>query len=295
MNTWHLIIDVARCQDCNNCFLADKDEFVDNDFPPYSAAQPWHGQRWMDIKRRERGQYPIVQTAYLPMPCMHCDEAPCLTADGAVYKRDDGLVIIDPAKAAGRGEIVASCPYGAIYWNEEAQLPQKCTGCAHLIDDGWTETRCSQVCPTGAIELVLADDAEVAARVAAEGLERYRGRLGTEPRVYYANLHRWEKVFVAASVVFGDTDECAVGATASVELAGRAAGEAVCDTFGEFVIDKLEPGGEYTVTIGASGYVPVARTVTLDESRNLGTVVLEIDDAKRSATVATAGAAVEPA
>ena len=28
MNTWHMIIDVARCHDCNNCFLADKDEFV---------------------------------------------------------------------------------------------------------------------------------------------------------------------------------------------------------------------------------------------------------------------------
>ena len=134
MKSWHLIIDVARCHDCNDCFLADKDEFVDNEFPPYSAAQPWHGHRWMNIKRKERGQYPVVQTAYLPMPCMHCDEAPCLTADGAVYKRDDGLVIIDPVKAKGRKEIVTSCPYNAIYWNEDKQLAQKCTGCAHLLD-----------------------------------------------------------------------------------------------------------------------------------------------------------------
>jgi len=56
MKSWHLIIDVARCHDCNDCFLADKDEFVDNEFPPYSAAQPWHGHRWMNIKRKERGQ-----------------------------------------------------------------------------------------------------------------------------------------------------------------------------------------------------------------------------------------------
>jgi Fe-S-cluster-containing dehydrogenase component len=174
MKKWHMVIDVARCHDCNDCFLADKDEFVDNEFPPYSAAQPWHGQRWMHIKRKERGQYPIVQTAYLPMPCMHCDEAPCLTADGAVYRREDGLVIIDPVKAKGRKEIVSSCPYSAVYWNEEKQLAQKCTGCAHLLDDGWTETRCSQVCPTDAIKLHLVDDAEVEAMVAAEGLERYR-------------------------------------------------------------------------------------------------------------------------
>ena len=38
--TWGLIIDVARCHDCNNCFLACKDEFIDNDFPGYSQAQP---------------------------------------------------------------------------------------------------------------------------------------------------------------------------------------------------------------------------------------------------------------
>ena len=38
MKSWHLIIDVARCHDCNDCFLADKDEFVDNKFPPYSAG-----------------------------------------------------------------------------------------------------------------------------------------------------------------------------------------------------------------------------------------------------------------
>ena len=64
MKSWHLIVDVARCHDCNDCFLADKDEFVDNEFPPYSAAQPWHGHRWMNIKRKERGQYPMVQVAY---------------------------------------------------------------------------------------------------------------------------------------------------------------------------------------------------------------------------------------
>src|SRR5450756_433020 len=86
MKKWHLIIDVARCHDCNDCFLADRDEFVGNDFPPSAVSQPNHGHRWMNIKRKERGQYPIVQVAYLPMPCMHCDEAPCLTADGAVYK-----------------------------------------------------------------------------------------------------------------------------------------------------------------------------------------------------------------
>ena len=135
---WHLVIDLALCNDCNCCFLADKDEFTGNDWPPFSKAQPWEGQRWIDIERKERGQFPQIQVVHRPSPCMHCDNAPCMDAapDGAVYKRPDGLVIIDPEKAAGHPEIVDSCPYGAIFWNEEANVAQKCTGCAHLMDEG---------------------------------------------------------------------------------------------------------------------------------------------------------------
>ncbi len=275
MKKWNLVIDIARCHDCNDCFLADKDEFVDNDFPPYSAAQPWHGHRWMNIERGERGQYPVVQTRYLPKPCMHCDEAPCLTADGAVYKREDGLVIIDPVKAAGRREIVDSCPYGAIYWNDEKQLAQKCTGCAHLLDDGWTETRCSQVCPTGAIALVLAEDEEMAARAAKEELEVHMPELGSRPRVYYKNMHRWTKAFIAANVVFGDTDECAEGAAVVVELDGRTVGEAVADNYGDVLIDRLDPGKEYKLVASAPGYRPASCAVRLEESMTLAPVVLE--------------------
>jgi Fe-S-cluster-containing dehydrogenase component len=275
MKKWNLVIDLVLCHDCNDCFLADKDEFVGNDFPPYSAGQPWHGHRWMNIERGERGQYPIVQTSYLPKPCQHCDEAPCLTADGAVYKRDDGLVIIDPVKAKGRNDIVASCPYDVIYWNDEAQLPQKCTGCAHLIDQGWTDTRCSQVCPTDAIKLVLADDAEMAKMAASKGLEAFRADLGTRPRVYYKNLHRWTKAFVAANVVCKDTDENTEGASAVVELAGQKVGEAKTNNYGDFVVDKLEPGKDYTLTVSAAGYKPTTVAVTLDASKNLGSLFLE--------------------
>jgi Fe-S-cluster-containing dehydrogenase component len=274
---WNLVVDVALCHDCNDCFLADKDEFVENDFPPYSVAQPWSGHRWLNIERKERGQYPIVQVAYLPVPCMHCDEAPCIkgSPDGAVYKREDGLVIIDPAKAKGHPEIVDTCPYGAIYWNEEAQVAQKCTGCAHLIDEGWTETRCSQVCPTGALTLVLASDDEIARRRAAEGLEAYKPGLSTKPRVLYKNLYRWEKVFVSGSVVFKDTDECGCGAKVTVTGGGAVVGEAVVNNYGEFVVDRLEPGNEYGVVIEADGYMPYSGKARLDKSLNIGLIDLE--------------------
>jgi Fe-S-cluster-containing dehydrogenase component len=277
MKKWNLVIDVARCHDCNDCFLADKDEFVGNDFLPYSVAQPWTGQRWMNIERKERGQYPIVQVSYLPVPCMHCDDAPCLrdSPAGTIYRREDGLVIIDPVAAKGHPEIVGTCPYGAIYWNEEAGLAQKCTGCAHLLDDGWTETRCSQVCPTEAIKLVLADDAEMKELAAGQGLEAYQAGLGTKPRVYYKNLYRWTKVFVSGSVAFKDTDECAENAAVTVQAGGATVGQGLVNNYGEFVVDGLDPGREYTVKVEAPGYQACAATVRLDRSLNMGLMLLE--------------------
>ena len=42
MKKWNLIIDVEKCEDCNNCFLACKDEHMYNDWPGYALPQPRH-------------------------------------------------------------------------------------------------------------------------------------------------------------------------------------------------------------------------------------------------------------
>ena len=147
MKKWYFIIDAAKCMDCNNCFIACKDEHVDNDWPGYTGPQPRHQQRWINIERRERGQYPLVDVSYLPMPCQHCEDAPCVKAGkGAIYRRDDGIVLIDQDKARGNEGLVSSCPYGAMYWNAEQNIVQKCTMCAHLLDKGWKQPRCVQAC-----------------------------------------------------------------------------------------------------------------------------------------------------
>ena len=70
----------------------------------------------------------------------------------------DGIVIIDPVKAKGQKDLLKSCPYRVIFWNEQAQIPQKCTLCAHLLDRGWKEPRCVEACPTGALLFGDLDD-----------------------------------------------------------------------------------------------------------------------------------------
>ena len=116
MDKWNLIIDVENCINCNMCVLACQDEHVDNDFPNYAAPMPKHGARWIEINRKERGQAPMIDVAYIPMLCNHCDNAPCIKAakNGAVKKRDDGIVIIDPIKSKGQKHLVDSCPYDRI-------------------------------------------------------------------------------------------------------------------------------------------------------------------------------------
>ena len=75
-----MLIDVTRCNGCYNCFLACRDEFYGNDYPGYSAAQPFSGQQWVKVIEKDRGQYPKVKVAYTVVPCMQCENAPCVEA-----------------------------------------------------------------------------------------------------------------------------------------------------------------------------------------------------------------------
>ena len=276
MKKWNLIIDIAKCFDCNNCFISCKDEFDGNDFAPYSVAQPRHGQRWMNIMRKERGQYPLIDVAYRPTPCMHCDDAPCINkSNGAMYKHESGAVLVDTDKAKGHREIVDTCPYGAIYWNEEKDLPQMCTLCLHLLEDGWDKPRCVQACPTGALTVAHVEDSEMADMVKAEGLEVLKPELNTKPRVYYKNLYRYSKCFIAGSVALKDTDECAEGAKVILSNGDKVVGETVTNNYGDFKLDNLEEdSGQYSVEVEYSGYEKQTLNFDLKDSINIGNVFL---------------------
>lgn len=281
MKKWFMLIDVEKCENCNNCFLACKDEHVGNDWPGYAAPQPESGQRWIRIDSRERGQYPLIDMAYLPQPCMHCDNAPCIKAakDGAIYKRADGIVIIDPAKSRGQRKLLEACPYHAIWWNERLQMPQKCTFCAHLLDDGWSKPRCVQSCPTGALSVRHAEHDEIHKIIAGEKLEPYLPQYGTNPHVLYKNLYRYTRCFIGGSVAIkiAGKEECAKGVIAGLYNAkGEIVCETVTDTFGDFKLDNLLPdGGRYTVKFSCTDYPARTMQVELKTSINTGTTVLE--------------------
>jgi Fe-S-cluster-containing dehydrogenase component len=278
MNKWNMIIDVAECTNCNLCTLATMDEYVGNEFPGYSAPMPRHGHKWIDILQKERGQIPMIDIAYVPTMCNHCDNAPCVeNGGGAVTKRDDGIVLIDPVKAKGRKDLVETCPYGHISWNEELQIPQAWTFEAHLLDQGWKQTRGQQSCPTGAMRAICVSDDDMASLARDEALEVMKPEAGTKPRVYYKNLWRYSQCFIGGTVSTeaNGTVDCAEGATVRLLKDGVAVAEAITDTYGDFKFDRLdENSGDYIVEVSAAGRSKKTVAAKLGASINIGDIRL---------------------
>ena len=280
MKKWNLIFDVALCTGCQNCVLAVKDEYVGNDFPGYSAQMPRHGHKWVDIRQRERGRFPAVDIAYLFHACQHCDDAPCIRAaqNNAVTKRSDGIVIIDPDRARGQRQIVNACPYQAVHWNEALSLPQHWNFDAHLIDAGWPAPRPVQACPTGALRALKVDDQEMRRIAQTEGLAALDSAAAHRTRVHYRNLARYNRVFVAGTVVGNDAEHEACVGRAQVRLlhGSEAIGSTLTDAYGDFRFDALEPSsGIYRVEVAADGYRERVLEFEVGDSRWLGEIRLD--------------------
>jgi Fe-S-cluster-containing dehydrogenase component len=228
--------------------------------------------------QKERGQIPMIDIAYVPTMCNHCDDAPCMKADksGAIKKRKDGIVLFDPIKAKGQKHLVEACPYGHIWWNEELQLPQAWNFDAHLIDQGWQQTRGQQSCPTGAMRAIKLEDEDMARMAREQNLEVIKPQLGTRPRVYYRNLYRYSKCFIGGSVAEEKNGvvDCVEGASVQLVKDGASIAVTTTDNYGDFKFDKLdEDSGGYTVQIYAGGR---SKTVaaSLGSSINLGEIRL---------------------
>lgn len=277
MTRLSFLIDVTRCSGCHNCFVACRDEHYGNDYAPYSAPQPLEGQFWMQVKEIERGAYPRPKVDYVPIPCQHCAEAPCMAVaqDGAVYRRDDGIVVIDPVKARGQRQIVEACPYRVVFWNAELEIPQKCALCAHRLDEGEKQPRCSEACPTGAMVFGDLDDpsSEISQRVAALETEVLHPEYECAPLVLY---HGVPKRFVAGEVVLDGADACARGVKVVLEGAGVRA-ETASDVFGLFEFEGLAKNAAYRVTVAHEGFRTQEFDIETHTDVYLGEVVLRRD------------------
>lgn len=178
-----LVIDLDRCIGCHTCTIACKME---------NALDQGSGIRVETVggPRHDtpNGCYPGLSMHYLPIPCMHCDNPPCVPScpAGAIYRRQDGVVLIDQDKCDGCELCLEACPYEVLVRDAAKGRVWKCTLCADRVDQG-LEPFCVLCCEMNAISFGdLESPTSHVSRVKGEKqASLLRPELGTGPAVYY--------------------------------------------------------------------------------------------------------------
>ena len=173
-------------------------------------------------------------------------------------------MILDPEKAQGHPELMDACPYGRIFWNEELSLAQKCTGWAHLVDEGELP-HCVDVCATKALrfgeEEEFADELKNAEILASSD---------DKPRVYYLNR---PGLFISGDVWDPIDNEVIIGAKVVLTMPDGSAREETTNWCGDFWFNNLK-AGDYRISVEAEGFVGQKKNVALTKSLNVGDFAL---------------------
>ena len=92
-----------------------------------------------------------VKSFMLPRLCNHCDNAPCIKVCPvqATFQREDGIVMVDNERCVACAYCVQACPYDARFINNDTLTADKCTFCAHRLEDGLLPA-CVETCVGGA-------------------------------------------------------------------------------------------------------------------------------------------------
>ena len=187
---WGMVIDVDKCTGCGACMVACQSE---NNIPP--SKEPFDRLRdlhWIMVYKISNGEeFPNKEIAYLPRPCMQCENPTCASVCPVVAttkEEEGGIVSQIYPRCIGCRYCMAACPYHARVFNwfdpvwpegmEKTITPyvsvrprgvvEKCTFCHHRYQEAKQEARyrgkdpnksdnclytpaCAQACPTGAI------------------------------------------------------------------------------------------------------------------------------------------------
>ena len=174
---WVMVIDLDRCDGCGVCTTACRNT---HDVPD--------GQEWIKIYEVNE---PDGAHYFLPRPCMHCDNAPCVAVCpvNATFRRDDGLVLIDRDVCIGCGYCIEACPYGARHLNPVQKTADKCTLCAHRLEAGQGPA-CVATCIGGALTVGDLNDPEsdVSQLLAQYPVATLKPEQGTDPMFFYIAL-----------------------------------------------------------------------------------------------------------
>lgn len=212
-----LAIDLDTCVGCHACAVACKEwngQSLMGGAPDYDAWGKAPTGTWYNRIRQyeiegdptfsphrcgsnadSAGHEPLSKTINVPMSCMHCEEAHCVTVcpTGASYKRaEDGIVLVDPSRCMGCNYCAWACPYGARELDQDQGVMKKCTLCVDRIYDEQLaeadrQPACVLACPTHARHFGDFDDPQsrVSLLSASRGQQSMLDELGYKPTNSY--------------------------------------------------------------------------------------------------------------
>lgn len=225
---WGMVIDLDSCIGCNACVAACTAE---NNVPVVGKAQVEVGREmhWLRVARYYTGDAATPRSFFQPVPCMHCEEAPCEMGCpvGATTHSPEGVNQMVYNRCIGTRTCSSYCPYKVRRFNfldyrSPADSPdqavhnpevtlrsrgvmEKCTYCTQRIEaahamadkenrplrDGEVVTACQSACPTKAITFGNINDPNSEVSQLRRDGRHYAllEELGTRPRTTY--LARW--------------------------------------------------------------------------------------------------------
>ena len=272
-----MLVDINRCSICFACQVACKDEFVGNPYPPYSHTQPDVEQEWIKVSEIEKGRYPYAKVYAIPILCMHCEQAPCINAcpiPDCIYRTGSGVVSIDPSKCDGCRSCMESCPYGAIFFNDDKNICQKCTLCIHRLEEG-KKPACVDACPSNVF--LFGEESKILEEVRKRGAKWMHPEYNSDPKVYYIGL---PSVSLAGHVI-GEQSLMDVP-DADITITDNQKGSSITrksNVAGNFLVDDLKLGTTCSVKIECQGYLlKTLDNVRIDiEYKHLGDIKLAKD------------------
>jgi len=173
-----MLVNLDRCVGCYACQVTCKAEYD----IPFGAFR-------CKVETYRSGCYPDITKIFIPRFCNHCDNAPCIEEckEDALFKNEDGVVILKSDKCVGCRMCRDKCPYKAIDISPVTGQAEKCDFCHGRTINGLLPV-CVQSCMGKALLFGDINDpkSDISLEMAKSGLKILNPEYGTNPSIFYA-------------------------------------------------------------------------------------------------------------